>query len=75
VNRLLALLLLVSGLPCGAASDGLNIYREHCAECHGDKGEGVDAEYDEPLIGDRSIGALAKYIDRTMPEDEEYLVV
>jgi hypothetical protein len=48
---------------------GAAIYRNLCAECHGDKGQGVDEKYDEPLHGNRSIEALAKRIARTMPED------
>jgi hypothetical protein len=47
------------------------IYREMCANCHGGKGEGVADKHDEPLYGERSLAALAKYIDKTMPEDEE----
>lgn len=58
-----------------AAPDGPAIYQEHCASCHGDQEEGVDEEYDEALIGKRSVASLAKYIDRKMPEDEEHLVV
>lgn len=54
-----------------AAPDGAAIYRELCASCHGGNGEGVAGEYDEPLYGKKSIVALAKYIDREMPEDEE----
>jgi antitoxin component HigA of HigAB toxin-antitoxin module len=54
-----------------AAPDGAAIYRELCASCHGKNGEGVADEYDEPLYGKKSIMALAKYIDREMPEDEE----
>lgn len=58
-----------------AAPDGPAIYQEHCASCHGDEGEGVAEEYDEILVGKRSIASLTKYIDRKMPEDEEHLVV
>jgi nitrate/TMAO reductase-like tetraheme cytochrome c subunit len=53
-----------------AAPDGAAIYREQCASCHGANGEGVADEYDEPLYGRKSVAALAKYIDREMPEDE-----
>jgi hypothetical protein len=49
---------------------GAAIYKKLCAECHGDRGQGVEDEYDEPLTGEKSIEALAKYIDRTMPEDD-----
>ncbi|MDX1953678.1 MAG: DUF1592 domain-containing protein [Verrucomicrobiota bacterium] len=48
---------------------GQEIYKEMCAHCHGENGEGVADKYDESLYGDRSLPALTKYIDRTMPED------
>jgi hypothetical protein len=54
---------------------GAGIYREHCASCHGDRGQGVADEYDEALVGKKSIPSLAKYIHRTMPEDKEEDVV
>ncbi len=49
---------------------GQTIYRETCAACHGEKGEGVDGAYGDPLIGDESVSQLATVIERTMPEDE-----
>jgi cytochrome c553 len=60
---------------CGRAEepkkeDGAAIYKRLCADCHGAKGEGVAKKYDEPLFGERSLSSLAKYIDKTMPEDE-----
>lgn len=58
-----------------AKPDGLAIYKEHCANCHGDQGQGVAKEYDEALVGKRSIESLAKLIHKTMPEDEDELVV
>lgn len=48
---------------------GATIYRKLCVECHGDKGQGVQDKYDEPLNGNRSVESLAKRIARTMPED------
>lgn len=48
---------------------GAVIYRKLCVECHGDKGQGVQDKYDEPLHGNRSVEALAKRIARTMPDD------
>ncbi|MBK1833313.1 DUF1592 domain-containing protein [Roseibacillus ishigakijimensis] len=57
-----------------AQPDGKAIYQQHCASCHGDQGEGVDDEYDEALIGTKSVASLAKYIHRWMPEFEEDLV-
>lgn len=62
------------GSPAAVAADlsqhpGAAIYRKLCVECHGDKGQGVEEKYDEPLHGNRSVDALAKRIARTMPED------
>ncbi len=53
------------------ALDGAAIYEKHCVECHGKAGEGVAGKYDDPLSGERTIASLARYIDRTMPEDRE----
>ncbi|MEK0449790.1 MAG: hypothetical protein RL088_2058 [Verrucomicrobiota bacterium] len=50
--------------------EGAAVYKRLCADCHGSKGEGVAKKYDEPLFGERSLASLAKYIDKTMPEDE-----
>ncbi len=66
---LLSLLLLIPSLLRAAERDGAAIYREMCASCHGDKGQG-SKDYPEPLIGDRSLGQLSHYIDRQMPEGE-----
>lgn len=52
------------------AHPGAAIYQAQCASCHGDKGEGVPGKYDEPLTGDRSLQALTKKIERTMPEED-----
>jgi hypothetical protein len=41
-----------------------------CADCHGNKGEGVKREYKDPLIGDMALPALARRIQRTMPDDD-----
>ena len=49
---------------------GKEIYRFMCADCHGDHGQGVAGEHDEPLYGDRSLADLTKIIDETMPFDE-----
>jgi cytochrome c553 len=49
--------------PAGAA-----IYRQKCARCHGQSGEGTKT-YDQPLTGNRSVTQLARYIARSMPED------
>ncbi len=49
---------------------GPAIYANRCAKCHGDKGQGVADEYDEPLAGDWPIEKLVRVITRTMPEDD-----
>jgi mono/diheme cytochrome c family protein len=49
---------------------GAAIYRTMCANCHGDKGQGVTEFYAEPLVGDASLGELTKVIQDTMPEGE-----
>jgi mono/diheme cytochrome c family protein len=56
-------------LPVGADRTGAAIYQKMCAECHGDKGQGVQNEYDEPLHGNRSLESLTKRIAKTMPDD------
>lgn len=53
-----------------APHPGKAIYQKLCAECHGDRGQGVEDEYDEPLTGEKAIEALARQIDRTMPEED-----
>ncbi len=49
---------------------GPAIYANRCAKCHGDKGQGVADEYDEPLVGNWPIEKLIRVITRTMPEDD-----
>ena len=61
-------------LPQGAegADDleaGARIYREQCASCHGNAGEGGKT-YAKPLTGEKSVGQLARLIEKTMPEDD-----
>ena len=46
------------------------VYREDCMRCHGPVGEGVAGKADEPLVGEKSVASLAKYIAREMPEDD-----
>ena len=55
--------------------DGKKVYTAHCASCHGDKGQGVEDEHEEPLWGDKSVDSLTRYIHKSMPEDEEETVV
>lgn len=74
---LFPLLLLGLHAPCVFAADhpGAALYKKLCLECHGAKGEGVKDKFDEQLIGELSVEALARKIDRTMPEDSEHLCV
>jgi hypothetical protein len=53
---------------------GAAIYREHCLRCHGDNGVGTPAA-PAPLVGDRSVGQLARYVADTMPEDDPTAVI
>ncbi|MBC8353856.1 MAG: DUF1592 domain-containing protein [Planctomycetes bacterium] len=50
-------------------SAGQRIYEQHCAACHGTRGEGVPKKQPEPLVGDRSLLDLTKVIVETMPEE------
>ena len=58
-------------IPSRAADQrtGEQIYQQDCLSCHGKHGEG-SKEYGHPLEGDRSVGQLAKYIARSMPDDD-----
>jgi Protein of unknown function (DUF1592)/Protein of unknown function (DUF1588)/PA14 domain/Protein of unknown function (DUF1585)/Cytochrome C oxidase, cbb3-type, subunit III len=69
--------------PLAAAEkSGQQIYAQMCAKCHGKSGEGSEEDYPERLVGELSVGELAKLIDKTMPyqhpekvDAEESLVV
>jgi hypothetical protein len=50
---------------------GEQIYKDQCARCHGNSGEGTPDNYPDPLVGDKSIPQLAKFIHETMPDDED----
>ncbi len=69
----LALLCLLLGrLDLSAAErspSGQAIYRQLCVKCHGKNGEGVKGKNEDPLVGDRSLDNLTRYIDREMPEN------
>ncbi len=68
---LLSLALLVPRLIVAAdPPQGRAIYRELCASCHGQDGEGVKKKYADALHGDWSIEKLTRYIDKNMPEDD-----
>jgi len=49
---------------------GEAVYRQDCMSCHGPVGEGVAGKSDEPLVGEKSVAALAKYVAREMPEND-----
>ncbi len=49
---------------------GEQIYSETCAACHGERGEGVEGAYSNPLVGNRPLAELARIIDTTMPEGD-----
>ena len=49
---------------------GGTIFREQCASCHGPDGQGTEAEYNQPLLGNGKIPELARVIESTMPEDD-----
>ncbi len=68
------LLAILATLPVYGES-GAQIYAKHCLSCHGEKGQGVAGEYDESLFGTKSIASLAKYIHRTMPDENEEAVI
>ena len=46
------------------------VYRDDCMRCHGPVGQGIAGKADEPLVGEKSIASLAKYIAREMPEND-----
>ena len=53
-----------------APRSGEVVYREDCQRCHGPVGQGVAGKADEPLVGEKSVDSLAKYIAREMPEND-----
>jgi hypothetical protein len=69
-NLLTVAALAVLAAPVAAGPTGEQIYRQRCAVCHGASGEGTKEGDQDPLIGDKSVGQLAKVIARTMPQDE-----
>lgn len=63
------LILAVEAHPADVMTRGEAIYKARCASCHGAAGEG-SKEYAKPLAGEKSVGQLARLVERTMPEDE-----
>ncbi|MDP6892029.1 MAG: DUF1592 domain-containing protein [Verrucomicrobiota bacterium] len=57
------------------SSHGAKIYANKCAKCHGNKGQGVANEYDEPLTGDWPLEKLVRVITKTMPEEDPSLCI
>ena len=60
---------LVARAAAAEGRTGGQVYRQMCASCHGAAGEGTAAKYPHPLVGNRSVGQLARYITKNMPED------
>ena len=56
--------------PGEALQLGEKLYMKSCAVCHGEKGEGVEGFYEDPLVGDLTVGDLTEVIVETMPEDD-----
>lgn len=55
-------------MPPADFKRGQEIFKQACADCHGEKAEGVEGIYDSPLTGDLPVSELSKYVDLTMPE-------
>ena len=73
IHHGLFLLVFLNCLSCvleAADRSGKEIYQQLCASCHGANGEGTLESYPHPLAGDRSVGELAQYISKSMPEDK-----
>jgi cytochrome c553 len=67
----IAVLLVLAVRLCAAdGRTGEQVYRQMCARCHGAAGEGVAGKYPDPLVGNRSVAQLARYIAKSMPEDK-----
>src|SRR2546423_9318633 len=58
-----------SHVPYADEPDGASLSRAKCARCHGKSGEGAKA-FPHPLVGNRTLRQLTKYIAREMPEDD-----
>lgn len=56
-------------IEIGAESAGKQIFYDQCARCHGASGEGTKDNYPDPLVGDKSVAQLSKYIHESMPDD------
>lgn len=58
------------GQAAAADHPGRKVYLDKCANCHGKNGEGVRNEYADPLVGDRPLSSLIRYIEKQMPDDK-----
>jgi hypothetical protein len=62
-------------IGCAAVAEesesGEAIFVAQCARCHGEKGQGTEEFYADPLAGDRSVEQLAALISETMPQDAD----
>lgn len=56
-------------MPLRAQEPAQKLYEQKCARCHGKTGEGTK-EYRPPLVGNRALPQLTRYISRAMPEDD-----
>lgn len=65
-----AICLLDGDLAAAAPNSGGDVYHEKCARCHGEDGQGIAGECDQPLAGDSSVAELAELIEFTMPPDD-----
>jgi cytochrome c5 len=65
----LPIVLTARAVAAAEGRTGERIYMEQCASCHGRQGEGSKT-YGHPLVGDRSVNQLAKYITENMPDDD-----
>lgn len=76
MSLLVMSLLVSSGLwavgadPSDVLARGKAIYSQQCAECHGNEGQGAEEFYEDPLVGDATIGELTELISDTMPEED-----
>ncbi|TWT32009.1 DUF1592 domain-containing protein [Blastopirellula retiformator] len=59
-----------AGFSLAAKPDGAAIYKKMCADCHGERGEGVSGAAENALHGTKSIEQIALAIEETMPEDD-----
>jgi cytochrome c553 len=71
LSRVAIAIFVIATAPLAVRADnpgGAAIYAKQCMSCHGKNGEG-SKEYSRPLVGNRSLAQLTKYISRAMPED------